>query len=1557
MAQPGARNPIEAVYPLSPMQQGLLVECLKNPGAGLYVHQAAYALGADLDVPALVFAWRSVVRRHPVLRTGFEYEGERIFQYVRRTVDLPFEVLDWSDVPPEDVGRALRDCFERARAFDVRRAPLLRLALARLADGSYRLLCTSHHLVLDGWSTVLLMKEVAAVYGAAKSGQPLKLPPPRPYREFIRWLQRQDRAAAARFWRGYLAGFTRPTPLPLVSAAAQVPDRGARAQCTRRLSHGSTAALRELGRSRRLTMNTIASAAWAIVLGRFAGCHDVVFGSTVAGRPASLADVDSMIGVFINTVPVRVRVDSRQPVIHLLESLQADVAEASEHHHIGLSDIQQWSQVSARERLFETTVTFQSFPVTVFEQTYSAAADRMKEGLAQGTREVLSAHKMSYRVGLIVGVGNTLALDLEYDPDLLPESAAERLLDHLEAVLEGIAAHPERRLADVLTMSDAERRTLEDANRTAAQQARGMLAQHLLEEQARSSPSAPAVRAGYETLTYAALHAGANRLARHLRASGVGPDVPVAIYLDRSTELCTALLAVLKAGGAYVPIEPGWPTERARWTLADAQPAVILTTERLRVQLPATWAAVLSLDAAGPELDEYSSDPLPPAVAPDNLAYVLYTSGSTGRPKGVAVTHAGLVNYLQWSRDAYRTREGGGSVMHTPVSFDLTVTSLWLPLISGGAIDMIADAAGVDGFVASLRAAGGHALLKLTPSHLQLLAAMLPPETMSRAARALVVGGEALRGSDVAPWRRHAPGVRIVNEYGPTETVVGCCTHDVGPEDVARVNVPIGRPIANTQLWVEDVFGALAPPGCAGELLVGGCGVARGYWNQPGLTAERFAPDPFGAPGSRVYRTGDRVRWLPDGSLVYLGRLDEQVKIRGHRVEPGEVAALLHEHPAVQQAVVIARDVDGRPELAAYWVPAGASALDAASLRAYLRERLPDYMVPTLVSLPALPLTANGKVDRQALPAPEGAAHGASRPPRTAVEDLLCGIWSGVLRRDDVGVDQDFFDLGGHSLLATQAVARIRDTFGVDVPVRLLFDRPTIAALAPELEALRRADAPPPGAIVARPVREAAAPLSFAQQRLWFVDRLQPGTATYNVPYAVAVETDLDGRALRRAVDALARRHDALRTTFDTVEGEPVQRVHATSDISVREVDLREIARDEATRVATALTRVEAAQPFDLTRRPLLRVLLVRVSPVQNVLAVTLHHIVSDGRSIGILIREFAALYDGFARGAPPKLPELPIQYADYAAWQRTCLSDAALDREIAYWRRQLAGLRPLDLRRRPQAPGASESAPVMVPAELANRVRQMSARNGVTAFMTFLAIVQLVLGRYTSTSDLAVGTDLGGRSRAELEGIIGFFINQLVIRTRLDGVSTFDALLRQVRETTLAALAHQELPFDRLVQELAPERTELPPLFQAKLVFEELPLVPFRIGGRPVAAFDADHGVPDGTRLPLTLTLRAQGRALRGSLECDLRYFQNGTADLLARQFFRALDAVVADANAAMADLTAQLDEVRREHERSTIEAAQRARVARWSALSAGRESAGRRPRTHGVRTRSGTP
>ncbi|WP_165227154.1 non-ribosomal peptide synthetase [Aquisphaera insulae] len=1008
----------------------------------------------------------------------------------------------------------------------------------------------------------------------------------------------------------------------------------------------------------------------------------------------------------------------------------------------------------------------------------------------------------------------------------------------------------------------------------------------LFEERAAASPLAVAVSDGTESLTYRELDRRANRLARRLRSMGARPESLVGVYLGRSCSTLAALLAVHRAGAAYVPLDPAFPAARLRHMVEDSGLRVVITEEATRAGIPGLSLEQVCLDEPAATADD--DRPVRTEIDAGNLAYVLYTSGSTGRPKGVQVTHGALANFLLSMRSIVAMTSRDAILAVTTLSFDIAALELFLPLICGARVEIADRETAADGSRLARRLdAPSITFLQATPATWRSL---LEAGWRGKRGLTMLCGGEAMPRS--LADRLLDAGEALWNVYGPTETTIWSSAWRVEPGDAPVV---IGHPLAKTQLLVLDRRLRPTPVGVTGELYIGGEGLARGYLNRPGLTAERFLPDPTGrSAGARIYRTGDVARRRADSTIECLGRVDHQVKVRGYRIELGEIEAALSRHEALREAAVIARpDASGESSLAAFLVPrAGGAAPNPQALRAWLLDQLPDYMIPsTLTTLTALPLTPNGKIDRRALAEAESASPvtaAAHQPPRGAMEESIAGLWADLFGVPRLGVLDNFFELGGHSLLVIQMLARLRQTFGVEVPLRDFAEEPTVASLARLVESsLAGRGVAGMAPIERRPRDGSPLPASFAQQRLWYLDQLEPGDIAYNIPMAVRLEGPLDVAALSKAMTEIVRRHETLRTTFEAGDGVPFQRIVPVADLPV-EVESLEGADEQGLRERL---RELGGRPFDLANGPLLRATLLRLAPEVHVLSLVVHHVAADGWSMGVLIREATALYDAFRRGEPSPLPELPVQYADFAAWQRRELSGDHLDAELAFWRGRLDGLAPVgfpaDRTTTERPTGRAGEVHARLDADATAAVKRLGRDSGATLFMTLLAAFDVLLSRYSGRDDIAVGTPVAGRARPEVEGLIGFFVNTLVIRSDLSGSPTFRDLLGRVRRDALDAYSHQDLPFERIVGELR----ESP--FRSMLVLQNAPLPPLEAEGLRVSALD-----PPATVAKFDATLFAMERG--GGLDLILEYrdepFEAGTMERLLAGYLRLLEEVIAD-------------------------------------------------------------
>ena len=1487
---PLVAGPREGALPLSFAQERLWFLDRLEPGRAAYNMSTAVRLRNHLDVASLRAAITEVARRHESLRTRFaSVEGTP-----EQVIDAPAPVLlpmvDLEALPDAARGAEVRRLGgeQSRRPFDLSTGPLLRILLLRLGEAEHGVLLTMHHIVSDGWSMGVLVQEIGALYGAFTAREPSPLPDLGVhYVDYALWQRERLQGEALErelgYWREQLGGapvLELPTDRPVGAALS---TRGAGVSRLLRAPLGSD--LAALGRRTGATSFMTLLAGFQVLLSRLSGQRDVSVGSPVAGREAS--ELEGLIGFFVNTLVLRGRLEVSSGFRAHLDRIREVCLGAYTHQEVPFERLVAELQP---QRSLSHTPLFQVMLVV------NAAAPEVEAELLQGLESsALSTEVRDEQMGLLTLTlspeGEGLRAGLGFNRDLFDRTTAQRWLAALEVLLHEVCADPERPLDELSLLSKAERHQLcfEWTDTTTAGSPKRVAPPGVLPrlfERARRTPDAEAVVAGERRLRYAELERWTRAVAAYLRGHGVARGEVVGLCLERSVEAVVGLLGILRSGAAYLPLDPKAPAERLVFSLQDAGVRTLLTQAHrvsdLTETLQGTGVEIVALDAP----DAFPGDPVfeEITISADDLAYVIYTSGSTGRPKGVLVQHGSLDNIVDSFLTSYAVDASDRVLQQAALTFDVSVNEILPILAVGGTLVLVPEEVRLDfPRLLELVVAEGVSILGAAPSLLARLNEAGSNDAGSELGRLRLIlsGGEALSVSDVDGLLASAS---VINGYGPTEATVAALSYDLrrlaadGGE-----TIPIGRPLQNYEVYVLDREGHIQGLGQPGELVIGGSGLARGYLGRPGRTAAAFVPHPF-ASGERLYRTGDLARWRSDGQVEFLGRIDHQVKIRGFRIELGEIETRLLEHAGVTEAVVLAReDVPGDRRLVAYWV---GSEVTPASLRSHLSDRLPEHMVPAaFVRLDALPLTVHGKVDREVLPAPE-LSHGASdvfRAPTGPVEEILAGIWEEVLSVDRIGADDDFFALGGHSLLVTQVMSRVREQLGIELPLRRLFEAPTVASLARGLAEDLRSDASPAPAMVrvdrARPLLP-----SFAQQRLWFLHQAAPESPAYNISEILVLEGAIDPRALARAFSELVRRHEVLRTIFEDLDGVPIQVMAPPEPVAMPRLDLRSLPAARARQEAQRLAAEEGRRPFDLARGPVLRLLYLQVADEVQAVVATLHHIASDGWSSGILRREMQTLYLAFAAGRPSPLPELPLQYADYAAWQRQWLSGETLEGELAYWRHALEGMPTLlDLptdRPRPPVQGfRGSSRRIRVPAATSAALRPFARRLGATPFMAWLGIFQAFLARMCRQSDLCVGTPVAGRHRLETEGLIGFFINTLVLRARLGEDDGLESMVSRARETSLAAHGHQDLPFERLVEELAPGRSRShQPVVQVLLKVQ----TQGRDEGEPAAKDSvwALRTETEAVRFDLTLSLDETSSGFEGSLQYRSELFDATTID-----------------------------------------------------------------------------
>jgi amino acid adenylation domain-containing protein len=1514
---PAAR---EGDLPVTFAQERMWFVDALDPGSPAYSIPFSYNIAGRLDEDALRRALAELVRRHEPLRTTLPaVDGVPVQRIAPPPADFDLPVADLRHLPDgERRAEADRLAAEaKQHRFDLARGPLFRASLVRVADDEHRLLLNLHHAIGDGWTLGVLHEELSALYGAFSRGEASPLPEPAlQYADYAAWQRERLRGEAldrqVGYWKERLAGA--PALLELPTDRPRPPVESHRGAVERLVvSSGMAAEVNALARREGATLFMVLLAALDVVLGRLAGQEDVVVGTPIAGR--TRAETDRMIGLFLNSLALRTDLSGDPSFRELLGRVRETTLDAYAHQELPFERVLEEVRPErslAHAPVFQVMLNLANFQRGAFGG----------DGLEVAETEAGSVGEVASKFDLTLYVRERdggIHVSLVYAADLFDAPRMRALLAQLEGVLRQAAAAPETRVGALSLATEAAHGVLPDPARPIEAEAWRGAVHETFAAHAAESPEALAISDASETWTYGELDAASNRIAHRLIDCGVRPGDVVAVYAHRSAPLIRALLGTWKAGAAFAVLDPAYPPARLAAQVRAAKPLVILLVTAAgdvpADVIEALGESVKGAIVLGPRSDNDGIARFPttaPAVTagPDDLAYVAFTSGTTGVPKAIAGTHRPLAHFFGWYSRELGIGEADRFSLLSGLAHDPLLRDVFAPLAVGGSI-AIPDAGemGNPGYLARWMGEAGVSVAHLTPAMGQLLAtgsgdARLP------ALRLACFGGDVLRATDVERLRAAAPNAEAVNFYGATETPQAMGFFRL-PADLSAVGaaVPVGRGIDGVDLLVVTPSGALAGIGERGEIAVRTPYLARGYLNDAELTAARFVANPItGDPTDRVYHTGDLGRYRLDGAVVPAGRVDGQVKVRGFRVELGEIEAALAKHASVGETVVVAHGDDPDLALVAYAVPREGAGIEAEALRAHLKSILPDYMVPAaFVAIAAVPLTANGKVDRRALPEPGLAATGSrSAAPRTPTEEILAQLWAEVLRLESVGVDDDFFALGGHSLLATRLLARVQNALGVVVPLRALFEGPTVAELAVRVEEVRRAGLPVLPPVV--PVeRTGALPLSFAQERLWFIDRLEGGSAQYNIPAALCFTGALDVDALERSLGEIVRRHESLRTVFREMDGGAVQVIASFAGFALPVEDLSGL--DEAARETEVRRRAreDAARPFDLAEGPLFRATLLRVADEEHVLLLCIHHIVSDGWSSGVLRRELGALYAAYRDGGDSPLAEPPVQYADFAAWQREQLQGEALDRQVGYWKDRLAGAPallelPTD-RPRPAVQshqGARETFDL--PRALLDRLQALGRSEGATLYMVMLSAFQLLLSRYSGSEDVVVGSPIAGRTRREVEELIGFFVNTLVLRTDLGGDPTFRELLGRVREGTLGAYEHQEVPFERLVAELQPERSlSHAPLFQVMFALQNADRSGFDVAGLRMEGVGAEV---ETTRFDLGLTAIPHDGGIRGMLEYSTALFDRSTVRRMLGHLERVLEQVAADADVRLSRL-----------------------------------------------------
>ncbi|NJI51516.1 plipastatin non-ribosomal peptide synthetase PpsC [Bacillus subtilis] len=1470
---------IQDIYPLSFMQEGMLFHSLYDEQSRAYFEQASFTIHGQLDLERFQKSMDAVFDRYDIFRTAFIYKNvAKPRQVVLKQRHCPVHVEDISHLNERDKEHCTEAFKEqdKSKGFDLQTDVLMRISILKWAPDHYVCIWSHHHILMDGWCLGIVIKDFLHIYQALGKGQFPDLPPVQPYGTYIKWLMQQDREEAAEYWKKRLQHFEKASPLP--KRTDQMSD-GTLQQITFTIPEKETSELQKIAAACGATLNTVFQALWGIMLQKFNRRDDAVFGSVISGRPSELKDVENMVGLFINTIPIRVQSDFLS-FSDLVSGMQKDMTEAEAYSYFPLYDIQ--AQSALKQELIDHIIVFENTPTQQEIEELNQAGS-----FDFSVKDFEMEEVTNYRCSVKVIPGRTLYVRIHFHTGAYQPNMMSEIKDYLLHMISDVISDPSLPVSKMTLLDeDKTRKIVSQNNRTVSVSPEAPTLHGLFEQQAAVTPERLAIRFSGGSLTYAELDMYASRLAAHLAARGVTNESIVGILSERSPDMLIAVLAVLKAGGAYLPLDPAYPKERLSYMLKDSGASLLLTQPGCSA--PNFSGETLEVDMTSLASEKAENHLFTPADG-GSLAYVIYTSGSTGQPKGVAVEHRQAVSFLTGMQYQFPLSEDDIVMVKTSFSFDASVWQLFWWALSGASAYLLPpgwekDSALIVQAIHQEKVTTAHFIPAMLNSFLDQ--AEIERLRDSTSLKRVFAGGEPLAPRTAARFASVLPQVSLIHGYGPTEATVDAAFYVLDPErDRDRLRIPIGKPVPGARLYVLDPHLAVQPSGVAGELYIAGAGVARGYLNRPALTEERFPEDPF-YPGERMYKTGDVARWLPDGNIEFLGRLDDQVKIRGYRIEPGEIEAALRSVEGVREAAVTVRTGSGEPELCAY-----IEGLQRNEVRAQLERLLPGYMVPAyMIEMEQWPVTPSGKLDRNALPAPGVEADAETyTAPRNVTEMKLSQLWEDVLKNGPVGIHDNFFDRGGHSLKATALVSRIAKEFDVQVPLKDVFAHPTVEGLA----AVIREGTDSPYEAIKPAEKQETYPVSSAQKRIYVLQQLEDGGTGYNMPAVLELEGKLNPERMGRAFKELIKRHESLRTAFEQdAGGDPVQRIHDEVPFTLQ------------TTVLGARTEEEAAaafiKPFDLSQAPLFRAQIVKVSDERHLLLVDMHHIISDGVSVNILIREFGELYNN------RKLPALRIQYKDYAVWQEGFKTGDAYKTQEAYWLKQLEGELPVldlpaDHARPPVRSFAGDKVSFTLDQEVASGLHKLARENGSTLYMVLLAAYTAFLSRLSGQEDIIVGSPIAGRPHKDLEPILGMFVNTLALRTRPEGGKPFVQYLQEVRETALEAFEHQDYPFEELVDKLELTRDmSRNPLFDVMFVLQNMDQESLELN--ELCLKPAAHNGHQTSKFDLTLYTQEQPHGLLTfQMEFSTDLYKKKTIEKWLQYFINMLLSIIKDNKAAL--------------------------------------------------------
>lgn len=1487
---------IEAIYELSPMQQGMLFHSIYNEASANYFEQLSATLVGPLDIEAFKVSWEKIIKRYSVLRTSFVYKKlDKHLQVVHKSVDLPFKYYDWSWKNQQEQIQDFNDFLklDRQEKFNLNKAPLLRITLLNLGKDRHKLVWSHHHILFDGWSLPIIFKDLFSFYESHKKGQPLILEDARPFSYYINYLKESRSNNIKSFWKDYLKGFNEKTPLNLDKISSD--ERNGYVKKTVSLRKETSKSLSDFARHNQITINILLQSCWALLLRIYSGNDDVIFGSTFSGRPADIEGAEKMVGLFINTLPVRAKIDPKKTFSKWVREFGESYNKLRDFEHSSLADIQKLSDIPSKQNLFDSLFVFENYPVDASLKSNNSSIK---------IEDLKSFEETNYPLTIISAPGKIINIDAAYDSSLIDEYRIDLLLNHYKNILEYISKNPEQKIFEMEYLTNEEREFLLPLKFSEPLLKKPHVVINHFEEIVKKYPDRIALRFRDEELTYGQLNIEANKLANLINTKNIGPEDLVAVYLNRGFEMVISILAILKTGAAYVPIDPNYPKDRVEYILFDSNASLIISESKFESNLSYTLENLLYIDKIEDIIVKSSSSNLDITIFPENVVYVIYTSGSTGKPKGTLLQNKSVINFIADFSESIGITEESRVLQFASIGFDASVPEIFSPLLNGGSVhltsaDILEDLSSFTNLVIE----GRITTLLLPPSVLSSI-----PYVDSPYLKTVLSAGEACNWDIVEKW---SAKYKFINGYGPTEASVGCTWGNYSSK-INTKTVPIGIPIFNVKIYVLDKDLKPVPFGIPGELFVGEDALARGYLGKPDLTAAKFIPNPYSyIPGERIYQTRDLVKVLPDGQLEFLGRIDNQIKLRGFRIELEEIENVINQIEGIKQSVVILQNNNDK-KLVAFVVASNNDAIDIDYILTLIRTKLPSYMIPSHFEImDKLPLNASGKIDRKKLESFEinlTRKYKSGTKTLSATEDLLSTLFKNVLDIDTISLEDNFFELGGHSLKATQLVSRIREAFQMDLPINIIFEADNLSDLAKEIDKIKNTASGKSTDKILRIPRNTNLPLSFAQQRMWFLQKFDEKNTSNNIFNSFSIKGSLDINTLEYAINKIIERHEILRTYYSDNQGQPFQKIMDNFEYKINLIDLSSFNSTEQVIKINSLSVKQSEKVFDLTRLPLFEILLIKLSEESFILLMTLHHIISDGWSVSILNRELSYYYKSKVQNLKDELPELEIQYADFAQWQRDWLSGENLERQLNYWKKELDEIPdkidlPVD-RPRPAVQtfnGAHLS--FYVDNELNNLFSKFTVKYNLTPFMLSLAVFKILLYKYSNQGTIVVGTPIANRNKKEIENLIGFFVNTLAIRTDFTGSDKLIDIMKNIREKTLQAYLHQDLPFEQLVDKLKPNRDmSISPIFQVAFVFQDSISEKIDL---PDLSFETHFQETNISKYDITLYMHYQDNRLSGTFEFNTDLFETATIERFRDHFIFVLESAIRNSNQKLQNLS----------------------------------------------------